>query len=48
MTHECDQITGALDRLRAWIAVASEVWDKSTKTPSRFISSIKDRPKGLG
>lgn len=47
LADEWDQITGALVCMRAWRAVSSDVWERSTKTPMRFISSIRERPRGL-
>lgn len=47
LAEEWDQITGALEYFRACAAVASDVCDRSTRTPSRFISSINDRPSSL-
>jgi hypothetical protein len=44
LADEWDQITGAFDTWSACLAVASDVWDRSTSTPRRFISAIKDLP----
>lgn len=44
LADEWDQITGAFDSWSACLAVASDVWDRSTSTPRRFISAIKDLP----
>ena len=47
LADEWDQITGAFDSWSACLAVASDVWDRSTSTPRRFISAIKDLPREL-
>lgn len=45
--EEWDHITGALECRRACVAVASEVCERSTSTPKRFISSIRVFPRAL-
>ena len=44
LADEWDQIIGAFDTWSACFTVASDVWDRSTSTPRRFISAIKDLP----
>ena len=39
-------MTGAREASRASLIVSTEVWDRSTSIPSRFISATTSRPNG--
>lgn len=45
--EECDQMTGDWENAMAWSAVASDVWERSTSTPSRLSSYTSSRPSFL-
>ena len=47
LAEEWDQMTGALERNIACVAVRSDVCDKSINIPIRFISSISLNPMVL-
>ena len=44
---ECEKTTGARERSIASIVDRNEVWEQSTRMPSRFISSSARRPRGV-
>ena len=48
LAEEWDQMTGALECNIACVAVISDVCDRSTNIPMRFISSISLNPILLG
>ena len=45
--EECEKITGASERRIACAITESETWERSTSTPSRFISRTTSRPNGV-